>query len=240
MSSSTDAPRENYLLKVALLNVSNPRITRTLSCPADATFEELHEALQIAFGWTFRGLYEFSVLDTPYQHRSSYSPLVISNEKPLDMGSETRAVVRHDMKAPTEWRSSRRFQLHTCLKNPSYKQKHLIYVYDYGNDWQHSITLLGRGKNTEKFVCLDGEGHACAEEAGFESGWEKLKEAYRAKSPSPEQEALKAWYENDCENGYTAGLGTDKLWRWDQDMINSRLMALPKLPQGHDRDSDTF
>ena len=242
MSNSADATaiRENYLLKVALLDVSDPKITRTLSCPADATFDTFNEALQIAFGWVFCHLYEFRILEKPFKNRLDLSLLDISTEKPEDLGPQMRAMMGSNMRAPTPWRNSRKIQLYKYLENPSYKQKHLIYVYDYGDGWQHSITLLGRGKKTEKFICLDGEGHACAEDVGGFTGWQELKEAYRVESPSTEQERLKAWYENRCSNGYTAGLGMDKLWRWNQDNINSRLMALPKLPQEHDRESDTF
>jgi len=45
--------RQNYLLKVDLHPefTKNDRITRTLSCPATATFAVFHEALLVAFGW---------------------------------------------------------------------------------------------------------------------------------------------------------------------------------------------
>ena len=34
-----------------------------LSCPANATFEDFHEALQISFGWTSTHTYDFKIKD---------------------------------------------------------------------------------------------------------------------------------------------------------------------------------
>lgn len=57
--------RQNYLLKVHLYpeKITNPSIYRTLSCPADSTFEDFHEALQIAFNWSGTHTYDFKVKD---------------------------------------------------------------------------------------------------------------------------------------------------------------------------------
>lgn len=43
---------DHYLLLIRLDDVEDPCITRTLSIPARFTFAELHDAIQIAFGWT--------------------------------------------------------------------------------------------------------------------------------------------------------------------------------------------
>src|SRR4051812_35739924 len=49
----TSCKRPNYVLTVDLCPeyINAPRVRRTLSCPATATFLQLHHALQIAFGW---------------------------------------------------------------------------------------------------------------------------------------------------------------------------------------------
>lgn len=41
----------------------NPAVTRTLSCPADSTFEDFHEALQIAFGWASTHPHDLKIKD---------------------------------------------------------------------------------------------------------------------------------------------------------------------------------
>jgi hypothetical protein len=47
--------------------MDNPAIWRTLSCPAVATFKQLHRALQIAFGWATTQTYDFKVKDPDYK-----------------------------------------------------------------------------------------------------------------------------------------------------------------------------
>ena len=56
--------RQSYLHQVDLHLefTENPRITRTLSCPATATFAAFHEALLVAFGWANTYLYDFDFL----------------------------------------------------------------------------------------------------------------------------------------------------------------------------------
>jgi len=44
-------------------HISDPCVSRTLSCPATATFEELHLALQVAFGWASTHSYDFKIKD---------------------------------------------------------------------------------------------------------------------------------------------------------------------------------
>jgi hypothetical protein len=45
--------RQNYHIKFYLCpdEITDPLVIRTLSCPATATFDELHQALQVAFQW---------------------------------------------------------------------------------------------------------------------------------------------------------------------------------------------
>ncbi|TVY42154.1 hypothetical protein LOCC1_G005789 [Lachnellula occidentalis] len=56
---------QNYILKISLCptEITNPSVNRTLSCPSTATFEQLHRALQIAFGWAGTQTYDFKILD---------------------------------------------------------------------------------------------------------------------------------------------------------------------------------
>lgn len=56
---------QNYILKIDLdpENITNPYVSRTLSCPASVTFEALHSALQVAFGWSTTHTYDFKIKD---------------------------------------------------------------------------------------------------------------------------------------------------------------------------------
>ncbi|KAI8956761.1 MM3350-like domain-containing protein [Daldinia sp. FL1419] len=60
------------------------------------------------------------------------------------------------------------------------------YTYDFGDNWEHEMTLLGRAEPSD-FVCIGGSGHPVAEDVGGTRGWRDLKEAYRTAQPDEEQ-----------------------------------------------------
>ena len=83
---------------------------------------------------------------------------------------------------------SMRYKLCKYFENPLYEGKILQYEYDFGDGWEHSITLIGRAPSTNNwFTCADGEGHVPSEDVGGPHGWQKLKEAYRNETPDREQ-----------------------------------------------------
>ncbi|KAK7741905.1 hypothetical protein SLS62_010882 [Diatrype stigma] len=60
--------RPNYIIKFQLSPeyVTDPPVSRTLSCPADAVFYHLHMALQVAFGWSTTHSFDFAVANPDY------------------------------------------------------------------------------------------------------------------------------------------------------------------------------
>lgn len=73
-----DSKPPNYMIKFDLApgHIALPRIYRTLSCPAHATFASLHLALQVAFEWTGTHLYDFGVVDPTFV---DYTPVEDEN-----------------------------------------------------------------------------------------------------------------------------------------------------------------
>ncbi|KAI5862624.1 hypothetical protein GGS23DRAFT_571043 [Durotheca rogersii] len=59
----------NYVVRFHLGadDIADPPIVRTLSCPATATFYDLHVALQCAFGWAFTHFFDFTVLNPAFR-----------------------------------------------------------------------------------------------------------------------------------------------------------------------------
>ncbi|KAH0149611.1 hypothetical protein KCU67_g10993, partial [Aureobasidium melanogenum] len=49
----------SWILKITIPDSRDPQIWRTLVCPDGATFQELHYAIQIAFGWAAAHSYDF-------------------------------------------------------------------------------------------------------------------------------------------------------------------------------------
>lgn len=99
-------------------------------------------------------------------------------------------------------------------------QVSIMYTYDFGDSWEHIFTLLGRatpGINKQvgapedvKVMCVSGQGHACAEDAGSVPGWEHLRECFE--KPRSKDDGRREWYKTSCANGDPKGL---KAWYFD-------------------------
>ena len=66
--------------------------------------------------------------------------------------------------------------------------KEMLYVYDFGDNWEHALTVEWRAARTNRFICLSGTDHPIAEDCSGVKGWEELKETYRTSSPIKDQE----------------------------------------------------
>lgn len=101
--------------------------------------------------------------------------------------------------------------------------RQIVYTYDFGDNWEHQLTILGRADATADFVCLDGSGHYVAEDSRGVKGWEDLKAAYRTQSPTKEQRERRQWFEREASNPDPRGLAGDRVNAWDRAEINRRL-----------------
>jgi|SRR5215469_15847131 len=109
---------EIYQLKVTLLGTS-PAIWRRLLVPADLTLAQLHDVLQIAMGWQECHMHEFSAGG---RHFGQPDP----EDRFMGM-------------SPVE--NERTVRLSSVLRRMGAK---LIYTYDFGDSWEHSIVLEKR------------------------------------------------------------------------------------------------
>ncbi|KAK3311014.1 MM3350-like domain-containing protein, partial [Chaetomium strumarium] len=91
-----------------------------------------------------------------------------------------------------------------------YAGKQVIYMYDFGDNWEHNLSVEGRADPTDRFVCLSGTGHAVAEDVGSVDGWRELKDAYCTSHPTKEQRERRQWYERTASNGDPEGLAGDR------------------------------
>lgn len=111
-----------YQLKVVLQNIQPP-IWRRILLPADATFWELHIAIQDSFGWTDTHLHQFFV-GSP-SDRSSRRIAIPHPDDDLYM----------DQVEPYD-------ESVTKLKEVfSEKKKKIMYEYDFGDGWMHEVIL---------------------------------------------------------------------------------------------------
>lgn len=196
----------NYLILATLSGSANPTINRLLSLPPTITFERLHGVLQIAFGWTNSHMHDFHVelvddgKKAAFMRRSSCLH-ICPDPSEIDFPED----LREDTKAESE------VTLADVYEKPEWKDKAEIeYEYDHGDGWCHQLSLLGRatpGTNAQfgapkdvKILCLGGQGHPAAEDAGGIGGWEDTKDAFKHPRKAESRERIE-WYKHMCLNG---------------------------------------
>ncbi|SNX52874.1 plasmid pRiA4b ORF-3 family protein [Thermoanaerobacterium sp. RBIITD] len=181
-------------LKVTL-EIENHNIWRRLVVPTNTTFTQLHKVLQAAFGWQDYHLHEFfiygnerqdvSFINHPSYSKDGYKAIVnlVSDEEAFDYPNESGIEMI--------------FEAGIKLSEYIPQYKRLMYVYDFGDNWQHYIEVQKIIDNYDKnyAVCIDGEGNAPPEDVGGEYGYDEFLEIISDKN-NPEYENMMAWGEN--------------------------------------------
>ena len=140
------------------LNDSKPPIWRRILVPADTPLDQLHLILQGAFGWTDSHLHGFRK-----GHRR-----FLSNPEPYESAEEESVVMVG------------------ALLNK--EKATLIYDYDFGDDWQHTLRLEKKVQLTEEQLRelpqLLGGARACPpEDCGGAYGYQEFLKLLAAKDP---------------------------------------------------------
>jgi len=181
-------------LKVTL-EIENHNIWRRLVVPINTTFTQLHKVLQAAFSWHDYHLHEFfiygnerqdvSFINHPFYSKDGYKAIVnlVSDEEAFDYPNESGIEMI--------------FEKGIKLSEYIPKYKRLMYVYDFGDNWQHYIEVQKVIDNYDKnyAVCIDGKGNAPPEDVGGEYGYDEFLEIISDKN-NPEYENMMAWVEN--------------------------------------------
>jgi len=230
-------------------HINNPPVARTLSCPAVTVFYHLHMALQVAFGWATTHSFDFAVQDPDYVPAADvmeHIQRLMATRRPDGQQDATapreylfRVVdpVQQTMFSGIDrmHEGSRRhpntpekmadnYKLFQLFDDAKYQGRQIIYTYDFGDNWEHYLTIKGRAEPTFYFECLDGSGHYVAEDVGSVQGWKNLKAAYRAARPSSEQKERRKWFEQLASNHDPKGLTGDRVNAWDREKINRDLV----------------
>lgn len=151
------------------LEKSDPQIWREFLVLSDITFYRLHHVIQIVMGWENYHLYEFTM--DSYRIGQQFE----------DDG----------FNGPNEIIDSRNLKIGDVLIEKGQK---LSYLYDFGDYWQHSVTLERIIENLSiPFpICCNGELNCPPEDVGSLSGfYDFLKVIENPKHP--EYKDLKKW-----------------------------------------------
>lgn len=105
-------------LKIQLQGISKPPVWRKIRVPGNFTLHRLHSVIQAAFGWDDYHFYQFS--DKGYGSRERYG---IPNEDDY---------LDQDLKDSNKI---------NCADIFAHVGQTYTYIYDFGDDWIHKITV---------------------------------------------------------------------------------------------------
>ena len=155
-----------YQIKLEL-SESKPKIWRRLIIPADMLLSDLHKVIQTAMGWTNSHLHQFA------------KGRVLLEPPPEDDFWEPTGIDYTD---------------YTVDRLLEEKNDKIRYDYDFGDGWEHNITLEKVMKDYDGNlpVCTAGAKNCPPEDIGGIWGFQEFKKAM--KNPShPEHEKYKEW-----------------------------------------------
>jgi hypothetical protein len=149
-------------LEVSIRDIE-PRIWRRVRVPAELTLGQLHDVLQIAFGWTNSHLHDFVARGIRFGMTDVEDEIFCVDEHAAPLG------------AVAEPGSS------------------LLYRYDFGDDWEHEIVVNRvEDERQDVFVCTGGARACPAEDCGGVSGYASLV-AILADPTHAEHREMRTW-----------------------------------------------
>ncbi len=171
-------PPLHFFTVEARIDAIYPPIRRLLSVPGNRTLGELHDILQLVFGWSGSHLHGFVIGEKIYG-------------EPSDEDSE-----------PVEDEASVRLDELGLRKG-----SHFHYDYDYGDDWRHELHIKGVAKAipelADRVTCLEGSRAGPPEDSGGVPGYGNLMDIWE-KQPrlrSEEERAYLSWADASCGDG---------------------------------------
>lgn len=173
-------PDEPSLLTLTIeLRGSRPRIWRRLSLPGDLMLDAVHTLFQAAMGWTDSHLHRFQPGDGQGYNDPSF-------------------VTEFDMDEGEEGTREEGVRLDQVLRVPGNR---LTYLYDFGDGWEHRVTLESVAPLTPENReprCLGGAKACPPEDVGGIGGHHEIAAWLRAGAPA---DAVPAPFE-DAEHAH--------------------------------------
>jgi hypothetical protein len=158
-----------------------------------------HDVIQAAFGWENGHLFEF---------KSNDGGIRIS--LPMDEGF-------FDPSFFAEAENASEVKLSDIFGDI----RQLFYIYDFGDDWIHEITLEATAAdgNAKTALCLSGKGACPPEDCGGIYGYEEIKNIFKSEPKSEQANEYREWL----------GLNVKEVWdaeAFDIDEVNAILKRI--------------
>lgn len=180
---------ENYQLKIRL-DFEHFDIWRRVLIPSSCTFQRLHRVIQETFGWFDYHLHEFRLVGEP-EEADHKLPLYAYPIKVRIVDGEDPEV--EEYLEPDKYEV--KFDTKTSLKDVFKDTDTCIYTYDFGDNWEHVITLEKVIEDNNRFpILLERKGERPPEDVGGEGGFEEYMRIISDKN-HPEHEAMLQWSE---------------------------------------------
>lgn len=166
--------------KIKLEGTSKPPVWRKVKVNNDLSFDELHLVIQVVFGWENAHMYQFS----PSGHGSF--PTIQFN---YDDGEDF-----FEFSNKSTFPFGRYYDAEKIsLKDYFGKAEKVIYIYDFGDDWKHSV--VAEKMDDEKIIapiCLKGKGNTPPEDCGGIWGYYDMVDAVNDPK-HPEYKEYREW-----------------------------------------------
>lgn len=163
------ASKKTLRLKIKIQDIVKPPVWRVVDVPADYEFFDLHEIIQIVFGWDNYHLWQFRKKEHGYD-------FAIRPEDPDDdWGFEEETL-------------STEIQLTCFLKNKGDK---ILYEYDFGDYWIHEITVEEVIDRKSAYpILIKSKGDMMIEDIGGAHGYMMWRNYYQNINNYSEEEIL--------------------------------------------------
>jgi len=197
-------PTALYQLRVDLAD-AKPPIWRRLVVPGDFKLGDLHEVLQIAFEWTDSHLHAFRLHDASLKQSREAVAELARQDRLEEIFSATRGIRVY---GPTTDPFGGELDMADKDENEvtlaevltSSKAK-LVYEYDFGDGWEHTIKLenIYEPSEGEPYPrCLTGRRAAPLEDCGGIPGYEMMLAALEEPGHEMHKQALE-WLGQDFD-----------------------------------------
>jgi hypothetical protein len=165
MPTRTPTSSLTYQLKITIKGI-RPPIWRRVRVPGRMNLLELHDVIQVVFGWTTTHLHKFVIGGTHYNLPDEFDGMEGVDERKVTLAKVVR-------------KGTKRF----------------LYVYDFGDDWRHEVVVervepAARGEDLP--VCLAGKRQRPPEDCGGPLGYAGFLKVIREPSQK-ELEAMLDW-----------------------------------------------
>lgn len=155
-------------LKIQIKGISKPPVWRRVLVPDHFTFQRLHAVIQEAFGWYDYHLFQFS---------------------PSGYGSQPQIGIEDEW-AEDELENAEQVKIKQYLNQKGQK---FNYIYDFGDDWSHSILVEEViDQQAIRAELLEGKGKCPPEDCGGVWGYENLL-AVIDDSKHPQYKEMREW-----------------------------------------------